>query len=500
MGKRYVSIWFHHLRTDWFSLSEPELKTIPFVLSAPSHGKMIITAANRVAEAQGIVTGMAVADARALLPGLRVKDDIPDLSPRLLKKLAEWCIRFTPVVAVDGEEGLLMDATGCSNLWDGDYSYVSAIVQRLTNRGYGTKAAIADSIGCAWAVARYDRRAFVIEPGKQKEALSLLPPAALRLEPEVTERLHKLGLGFVRDFISMPPSSLRRRFGQLINTRISQALGHEPEFIEPLVPLPEYEERLPCIEPISTATGIEIGLKRLLEALCTRLKQEELGLRKAVLKSFRTDGQTEIIEIGTSRPSYHVDHLFKLFETRISSITPGPGIELFVLEAPVTEPHTAAQEKIWETPEGLQDHRLAELIDRLAGRMGTSVISRFLPDEHYWPERSIRKAVSLEEQPASPWRTDRPRPLHLLSRPERIDVTAPIPDYPPMHFRMNGKLHKIVKADGPERIEQEWWIQQGEHRDYYYVEDEDAKRYWLFRSGHYSGDNSPHWFLHGYFP
>ncbi len=78
-------------------------------------------------------------------------------------------------------------------------------------------------------------------------------------------------------------------------------------------------------------------------------------------------------------------------------------------------------------------------------------------------------------------------------------MTAPIPDYPPMLFRYKGKIHKIKKADGPERIEQEWWIARGRHRDYYYVEDEEGKRYWLFRSGHYDEAGSYKWFLHGFF-
>ncbi|HEU4902126.1 MAG TPA: DNA polymerase Y family protein, partial [Flavisolibacter sp.] len=86
-----------------------------------------------------------------------------------------------------------------------------------------------------------------------------------------------------------------------------------------------------------------------------------------------------------------------------------------------------------------------------------------------------------------------------LYPPERIDVTAPIPDYPPMLFRYKGTMHKIIKADGPERIEQEWWIQDGEHRDYYCVEDEEGRRYWLFRSGHYNEEKTPLWFLHGFF-
>jgi protein ImuB len=59
-------------------------------------------------------------------------------------------------------------------------------------------------------------------------------------------------------------------------------------------------------------------------------------------------------------------------------------------------------------------------------------------------------------------------------------------------------LHKITKADGPERIEQEWWLQQGQHRDYYRVEDENGCRYWLFRLGHYH-EKKFQWFIHGYF-
>ena len=135
----------------------------------------------------------------------------------------------------------------------------------------------------------------------------------------------------------------------------------------------------------------------------------------------------------------------------------------------------------------------------MAVRIGGDRIHRYLPDEHYWPERSFKQASSLHEKLNAQWRIERPRPLQLLSSPEPIEVTAPIPDYPPMLFPYKGKLHKIIKADGPERIEQEWWLQQGKHRDYYYVEDEQGSRYWLFRLGHYSTEKSYQWFIHGFF-
>ena len=146
---------------------------------------------------------------------------------------------------------------------------------------------------------------------------------------------------------------------------------------------------------------------------------------------------------------------------------------------------------------GLRDERISELLDRLSNKIGAAAIHRYLPNEHYWPERSVKAAASLDEEATTTWKVDRPRPLQLLARPETIEVMAPIPDYPPMNFRYKGKLHTIIKADGPERIEQEWWIEEGQHRDYYYVEDEEGCRYWLFRLGHY--DESYKWFVHGVF-
>jgi protein ImuB len=357
---------------------------------------------------------------------------------------------------------------------------------------------MADTPGAAWAVARFGKEPLVIASGMQAEALMGLPPEALRLEMDTVQLLHKLGLHQIGQFITMPRQSLRRRFGPRLLQGMDMALGPETEEIEPVQPLVPYQQRLPCLEPIVTATGIEVATRQLLGELCQRLQQEQKGLRTAILKCYRIDGKTEQVGIGTSRPSRNVKHLFKLFELKIPTIEPALGIELFILEARKVEDHGPQQEKMWEGSGGLEDARLSELIDRLASRVGTHSIHRYLPDEHYWPERSYKRTSSLDEKLTTAWRREKLRPLQLLPIPERIEVTAPIPDYPPMLFRHHEKLHKIVKADGPERIEQEWWLQNGQHRDYYCVEDEEGRRYWLFRLGHYD-DKTYQWFLHGYF-
>jgi protein ImuB len=285
----------------------------------------------------------------------------------------------------------------------------------------------------------------------------------------------------------------------LIIQRLNQAFGSEQEFIEPVFPIEPYHERLPCIEPISTVGAIEIALQQLLETICKRLAKEGKGIRSAQFRGYRIDGKTVSIEIATSRASNNPIHLFHLFHLKLSTFEPALGIELFLLESTKVEDHIPNQEEFWKLKTGLNNNELSELIDRISGRVGVQAIHRYLPDEHYWPERSFKPATSLAEQPGSDWKTDRRRPLQLLSPPEYIEVTAPIPDYPPMLFRYKDKLHKVMKADGPERIEQEWWIQEGEHRDYYAVEDEEGCRYWVFRSGHYEEEKNPQWFIHGFF-
>jgi protein ImuB len=156
------------------------------------------------------------------------------------------------------------------------------------------------------------------------------------------------------------------------------------------------------------------------------------------------------------------------------------------------------QEQLWERSGNIGSTKIAELIDRLVNKIGAGSIHRYLPDEHHWPERSIKPVSFLHEKLNSAWPSDKLRPVQLLSKPEPIQVAAPIPDYPPMHFRYQNKLHAIKKANGPERIEREWWLEEGLHRDYYCVEDEEGNRYWLFRSGHYD-DNNYQWFIYGFF-
>lgn len=499
MQKRFVAIWFCHLKTDWMIMRQPHLKGVPFVLASPDHGRMRVTDVSMVAKTKGLYNAMVVADARAILPAVVVLDDQAGLADKLLKKICIWCIRFTPITCIDNDDGVILDATGCAHLWGGEENYLKTILDKLTGFGFHVRAVIADTIGAAWAVCRYGKNKMIISSNEQTEVLMNLPLAALRIEAAITEKFSKLGLYKIAAIMHMQRSALRRRFGQSLLLRIDQALGKEEEIIQPVIPIDAYFERLPCLETIQTKKGIEIALEKLLHKICSRLQKEGKGLRNALFKAYRVDNKTQQLNIITNHPSNNVSHLFKLFELKISTIEPAEGIELFTLETSKVEDVIAAQESFWTANSSLQSTEIAELLDGLQSKFGNDIVHRYLPDEHHLPEHSIKPSCSLQEKPTRGWRTDKLRPIQLLHHPERIIVTAPIPDYPPMNFRYKNKLHIIKKADACERIEPEWWLKNDLHRDYYIVEDEEGKRFWLYRLGHYNEESDPVWFIHGFF-
>lgn len=499
MEQRFVSIWFRHLLTDWLLRKQPDLKGSPFVLTQAQRGQLVVIAANDVAERAGIYNGMVLADARALEPTVENFDYKSDLVGKLMETIAEWCTRYTPSVSVASPDGLILDVTGCAHLRGGEHPYLKDLVVKLRGFGYDARAAMADTIGTAWAISRYGTDAPIIQPGKNKEALFKLPPASLRLSDETAAKLHRLGINTVSKLLEIPRSNLSRRFGQETTLRLAQALGEVQEKINFRGYTAPYVEDLAMPAGIACAEGIAEAMKIMLEKICRRLMEEHKGIRLLILECFRVDGKIETAQIGTGKPTRNPKHLFKLFQEKLVTIEPALGIEQFRLSATQIDDMLPTQDEMLNAAENANDEQVHELIDRLANRFDRRSIRRFLPQEHHWPERSVKVAESYGAQPETEWSNHKIRPISMLPRPMPIEVTAPVPDYAPMLFRYMGNIHRVRKADGPERIEREWWIDQGQPRDYFRLEDEEGRRFWVFRSGPYQDGKPSGWFMHGFF-
>jgi protein ImuB len=520
--RRVMSLWLPRWPIDRRRGSGKRAPDKPFALAASVGNQRLLTAVNDAAEVLGIVPGLALTDARALHPSLTVAAADPAGDRAALLRLARWCGRYSPWVAADGADGIWLDVTGCAHLQGGEESLVRDVIARLAVQGIASRAAIAETAGAAWALARFGvRPAMVILPGRVAEAMENLKINGLRFDNELSSELERLGLRRIGDLLHLPRAALAARFGRKIGERLDQALGLATEPLSPLPPSPTRWARRHFAEPILTLEAITAAAEELLVAFCHCLGEEQLGARRLVLTLYRVDGETAEVAVGTARPSRDRRHLLRLLAEGLGEVDPGLGIEDMVLAAKAVERLAPAQLGLRRLADpavarlarsilaaegvgldGTGEAELAVLIDRLANRLGPQAIGCLVPRESHIPERAQRFAPVFAAGTEALWQGSRARPIRLLPRPEPIEAIAPVPDDPPLLFRWRRLAHRVRRADGPERIAGEWWQGGGENeavRDYYGVEDEEGRRFWLFRAGLYRPEIPPRWFLHGLF-
>ena len=515
--RRVMSLWLPRWPIDRRGAGKPPTDK-PFALAASIGNRRLVTAVNAAAEGLGIVPGLPLTDARALHPSLAVAAADPVGDRAALLRLARWCARYSPWVAVDGADGLWLDVTGCAHLQGGEESLVGDVIARLAAQGIACRAAIAESAGAAWALARFGSRAAIVVPsGDVAEAIENLKINGLRFDNEVSYELERLGLREIGDLLCLPRAALAARFGKTVAARLDQVLGHAAEPLSPLPPSPLRWTRRRFAEPILTLEAMTAATEELLFALCCRLGAEQVGARRLVLTLYRVDGETAEVAIGTARPSRDPRHLLRLFAEGLGEVDPGLGIEDMILAATaverlvptqlglkrLTDPAATQLARSILEAEGIgrDGAELAVLVDRLASRLGPQSIGGLAPRQSHVPERAQRFAPVFAAGTDASWSVPR-RPIRLLPRPEPIEAMAPVPDDPPILFRWRRLAHRVRRADGPERIAGEWWRGSGEGeavRDYYGVEDEEGRRFWLFRAGLYRPETPPRWFLHGLF-
>jgi len=514
-----LALWFPHLPAErilrqrlgrsWRSHPADETRTA-LVISHRDANAQRIAALDERAEALGLKAGMGVADARAMHPSIEVVEADAQADRRLLEGLADWCDRYTPLVAVDGADGLFLDITGCAHLFGGERAMLDDLMTRLFHQGFDVRAGLASTPGAAWAAARFGLSP--IDPGEEEEALAHLPLSALRLEPAVRAGLESVGLRTTGGVAAAPRAPLARRFGQDLLVRLDQALGRIDEAVSPRLPVAPLSVERHLAEPVTAMDDVEELAGLLAAGLKTDLERRGEGARLLELALFRVDGHVSRIAVGTSRPLRDPRLLRRLFKERLAgaqtAFDPGFGFDLVRLSARETARLEIVQTDLaGGSRDGEED--IAVFADRVRARLGEQSVLRPVAVESHIPERAtalLPFAAAPEGratvQRPGPHAPSAERPIRLFSRPEPVEVMAEIPEGPPAHFRWRRALHRVARSEGPERIAPEWWRDGGAAatRDYFRVEDADGRRYWLYRQGLYgAAEPTPRWFMHGVF-
>jgi protein ImuB len=465
----------------------------------------------------GLSVGLTLADARARHPALVAREADPAAEAKLLERLADACARYTPLVALDGRDGLMLDVSGVSHLFGGEARLLAEIEARFTRQGFGLAFGLADNSRAAWALARHSNRR-IAPAGLAGKAFDKLfhemPIAALGLDEAVVGDMARAGLRRVGDLAMRPRAPISARFGAEVLAKLDALNGLARDAISPRFAAPDFSAERRFASPIAHVDAVMATLARLADDLVVLLERQAKGVRLVELVLYRVDGDIRRIRVGAGRPLNEARAIARLFVERLAGgaedeIDAGFGVDLMRLSCLVAEPLAPSQRE-WERAfEAERATQLADLLDRLSARLGPSRVTRQTLVDAHIPEQAVAAAPAVRGEMrargeglslAFASRTPN-RPLRLFDRPEPIEAIAEIPDGPPLRFRWRRVLHEVAAIEGPERIAAPWWRRvDAPTRDYFRAEDFSGRRYWLYREGLYGRETlRAKWFLHGVF-
>ncbi|MEJ1121110.1 DNA polymerase Y family protein [Phyllobacterium sp. CCNWLW109] len=511
-SSRFLALWFPHLPTDRLKRenSQRDRSDQYLIVVDKIANTLRLVAVDQRATKAGLYKSMTLADARAQFEKLDIAFASPRQDSAFLERLADWCDRYTPLVAFDDPDGLILDITGCVHLFGDEHTMLKDIHNRLNQQGVAVKSAIASNAASARAFARYSSGGVIGDD--EEKRLYKLHLACLEIEAAHLAGLKRAGLLHVGEVEVLPRAALAARFGKELINRLDSLFGRQDQPISPrrIVPVCMVERRM--TEPLVVMDSVELLLQSLGDELFRQLQTRVQGAREIEASFFRVDGNVRRIRIESGRPLVETKTLLRLLKERLSSLAEpldaGYGFDIVRLSAIRTEQTHALQKSLDNTRQ--ETEAFDALIDRLSIRLGSSRVLRPVAIDTHIPERAVMLEAaagnrsdqsvqwSPEHYPGNPLE----RPIRLFNPPERIETTSGIPDGAPARFTWRRVQHTIVLAEGPERIAPEWWREHAGAltRDYYRVEDNQGKRFWVFREGLYErGDPTPRWYLHGIF-
>ncbi len=536
--RRFAHLWFDRLPTDRLRsahlASHPasDPGAVPLVVVETCRNALRLAAVDEAAQAEGLTPGMTLADARARLPQVAVAHAEPEADLAFLTRLAEACRRYTPALALHAPDGVDLDITGCGPLFGGEAALFTAIGKRMRKAGLSLRLAFADTPAQAHALARFGGGG-VTEPGGGEAALAPLPVAALRLDPQSCEVLRGLGLHRVEQVLRLPRASLARRLGAVALDRLDEALGRRSGPLEVRLERSPFRAERRLFEPVCEPEAVLKIVADLARDLAIKLEGRGLGGRAFELALFRVDGAVKRLDVAVGRPLRAPDRITALYVERLAGLNEGLeadfGFDHLRLTAGIVEASRARGDDLLQASgagAAPDETALGDLADRIAARSGAR-ISRLRPGDAHAPERAdVAAPCQAGAHEKRNWADEAPqrfeetplRPLRLFRPPQPIEVAAAeAPEGPPAAFTWRRVGRRVVRAEGPERIEPEW-SQGGDPtrvRDYFRLEDETGRRYWVFRQGRYSPPpeaetqdeprpeatvkSYPRWYLHGLF-
>lgn len=448
------------------------------------------------AASAGIQPGQKLSTALGLAPGLCVFERDVVRESRALEQLACWAGRFTPTVAVEPPDRLLLEIGGCLRLFGGAEAIVKSALDGVAEQGGRVEWAAAPvPLGAEW-LARAGCMAIFNCLEAMQAALADIPTAVPEWPGDVLRRLEAYGLRSLSQLRQLPAASLRQRLGVEPMDELLRAWGEVPDPRRAFVFPESFAAELELPSRVEHAEGLAFAAQRLFASLTGWLDARQLLLRRCHLALTHDDGAVSHLELGFSEPLADEAYFMRLLREHLARL---------VLRDPVVALRLSADEVLARSgsslslfAEALPGEGAAACLDRLQARLGEGAVHGLAARADYRPECAAvltrvgtgskpplqKPPMPLEDVPDFATH----RPLWLLPESKALAERHGVPHW-------HGPLKLLSRG---ERLESGWW-DEGEteaegdvRRDYFVACNPQGQWAWIFRDAN-------GWFLHGVF-
>ena len=503
----------------WIGIHLPQLPLETVLRGAPSpeawavaEGDRILLA-DRKALARGVRAGMLSTAALALAPQLRIRLRDAAAETESLLGIAAWAVQFTPSVALEFPDALLLEVSGSLRLFGGLEKIIAALREGLLELGFTATLGRAPTARAASWLARtaapqaHGKKvpAPVVQspigqspigqatPETLQAAIAPLPVSLLRGKADLPEALANLGIATLGELLALPRDGLARRFGQALLDQMDQALGELPDprifFTLP----PRFHAGIELPAEVTQAEALLFAGRRLLRQLAGFLAARSGGVQRFVFRLAHREGRSTEIAIGLVAASRDAGHFALLLRERLGKLTVlREPVRALTLQADDILPLAGANRSL------LPDDKAAtaasewpHLIERLRARLGTQAVHAIAVAPEHRPENASCPVETDSKTNAGRQRANQQLGFSFGERPFwLLDAPRPLSEKNAVPLHEDGPLTLLA---GPERIESGWWDGGDVKRDYFIARTPREALVWVYR------ERQAGWYLHGIF-
>lgn len=358
------------------------------VVVAPTHTtRAVIREISQEAFHEGLRPGMAVESAQLLCPGLRVVAPDSAQTQEAHRELERRVHPFVPLWESIRLGSLFLDCTGTTKLLGPSIDVASRIGRELIDRqGWSSVIGLAGNklvSQLAAATLKRPPQILWVQPGSEQPFLAPLPTLLLPGLPHVQsfhvrQRLDDLNLTTLGAIASVSLDHLEAVFGTAAGLLHEWARGIDPSPVRPPAAQPTIEHSL-TLDPDEIDDCAVLGrLYRLLERLCTTLRQQRRVCRQLTLAIRYRDQTDRTVQALLPQSScWEVDLqpaltrlFFRCFQRRIR-------LTRLTLRVGRLAP-LAEQLSLFDNPEPAvlpRPHRLSLALDAIRAKFGEQALS-----------------------------------------------------------------------------------------------------------------------------